>query len=149
MSLPPATAPHGRLIKRKLSIRPAFHETDMAGVIHNSVYFLWFEQGRLEIMQEVLSVADAMRLGVFMPVIENHCEYRRPARFGQSLLLITTHRIQPSYQGRLEFGHYLIQEKQPAAIALGRTCITLVDARTHRLIKDWDPEVWRRYQSIP
>jgi len=34
--------PRGRLIKRKLSIQPCFHQTDMMGVIHNSVYFLWF-----------------------------------------------------------------------------------------------------------
>jgi acyl-CoA thioester hydrolase len=148
VSLQPLTA-LGRLVKRKLAIRPAFHETDMAGVIHNSVYFLWFEQGRLEIMQEILPMPEALRLGIFTPVVENHCEYRRPARFGQSLLLITTHRVQPSYEGRLEFSHYLIQDRQRAALATGRTSITLVEAKSHRLIKNWDPEVWQRYQSLP
>jgi acyl-CoA thioester hydrolase len=138
----------GRLIKRKLPLQPAFHQTDMMGVIHNSVYFLWFEEGRLQIMLEVLSVAEALRLGVMMPVVENVCRYRKPVQFGDPLLLYTTHHLQPVYEGRLLFNHYLIHAKQKTAMATGHSVTTLVDARTKRLIKAWPDDLWRRYQAL-
>jgi acyl-CoA thioester hydrolase len=138
----------GRLIKRKLAIQPAFHETDMMGVIHNANYFLWFEQGRLQIMFEVLPLAEAIKLGVFMPVVENVCHYRKPVKFGMPLLLYTSHNIQPSYEGRLMFSHYLIHEKLRTPMAFGQTAMTLVDAQTNKLVKDWPAEIWRRYQLL-
>ena len=148
-ALQPSPTAQGRLIKRKLSIQPAFHETDMMGVIHNAVYFLWFEQGRLQIMLEVLPMEEAMALGVVMPVVENFCQYRKPAKFGQPLLLYTTHRVEPVYRGRLVFSHYLFHEKPRTALAFGHTITTLVEARTGRLIKDWPGQIWQRYQALP
>jgi acyl-CoA thioester hydrolase len=120
----------------------------MMGVIHNSVYFLWFEQGRLQILQEVLPVEEALGLGVAMPVVENVCHYRKPAKFGQPLLLYTTHHVQPVYEGRLAFHHYLIHEKRRTALAWGRTVITLVRLADGQLVKAWPEHVWRRYQAL-
>jgi acyl-CoA thioester hydrolase len=141
-------ASNGRLIKRKLYFQPAFHETDMMGVIHHSNYFLWFEQGRLEIMLEVLPLEQAMKLGLFMPVVENLCHYRKPVKFGMPLLLYTSHHLQTSYEGRLVFNHYLIHEKQRTPMAFGQTAMTLVEARTNKLVKEWPADVWQRYQAL-
>ena len=138
----------GRLIKRKRAIQPAFHETDMFGVIHNSNYFLWFEQGRLQILFDILPVEEAMKLGVFMPVVENICHYRKPVKFGMPLLLYTTHNLQAAYEGRLEFSHYLIHEKHRTAMAFGQTAVTMLNAQTNKLIKEWPAEIWRRYQAL-
>jgi acyl-CoA thioester hydrolase len=138
----------GRLIKRKLAIQPAFHETDMMGVIHNSVYFLWFEQGRLQIMLDVLPVEEAIALGVAMPVVENVCHYRKPVKFGQPLLLYTTHHLQPVYEGRMLFHHYLIHERRRTAMAWGRTVATLVSGVTGQLVKAWPEDIWKRYQDL-
>lgn len=139
----------GRLIKRRLSLQPEFHETDMMGVVHNANFFLWFERGRLAIMLEVLPVEEAMALGIFTPVVENFCQYRKPVKFGMPLLLYTSHRLQPAYEGRLVFNHYLIHEKSRAAMAFGRSALTLVEAHTNRLVKEWPAELWRRYQALP
>ena len=144
-------SPHsspGRLIKRKLSIQPEFHETDMMGVIHNANYLRWFERGRLQIMLEILPVEEAMKLGIFTPVVENLCHYRKPVKFGMPLLLYTTHHLQPAYEGRLVFSHYLMHEKLRAAMAFGQTAITLVDARTQKLVKEWPADLWPRYQAL-
>jgi acyl-CoA thioester hydrolase len=138
----------GRLIKRKRVIQPAFHETDMMGVIHNSNYFLWFEQGRLQIIFEVLPVEEAMKLGLLMPVVENICHYRKPVKFGMPLLLYTTHNIQSAYEGRLVFSHYLIHEKHRTAMAFGQTAVTMLSTQTNKLIKVWPAEIWRRYQAL-
>jgi acyl-CoA thioester hydrolase len=146
--LKPLPQSKGRLIKRKRVIQPAFHETDMMGVIHNSNYFLWFEQGRLQILFEVLTVEEAMKIGLLMPVVENICHYRKPVKFGMPLLLYTTHNIQSAYEGRLVFSHYLIHEKHRTAMAFGQTAVTMLSTQTNKLIKVWPAEIWRRYQAL-
>jgi acyl-CoA thioester hydrolase len=137
-----------RLIKRKMEIRPLFHQADMMGVIHNVEYFRWFEEGRLQIMFEILPMAEALDLGVGMPVVENYCCYKTPARFGDVLTLYTTHRVAAPYEGRLRFDHSLVNNKNKAEIACGYAVATLVDMSTMQLIKQWTAKLWERYQSL-
>jgi acyl-CoA thioester hydrolase len=143
-----AATSKGRLIKRKLLLTPAFHQTDMMGVIHNSVYFLWFEEGRMQVLLEILPLEEAIRLGAAIPVVENHCHYRKPVKFGMSLQLYTVHCVEPAYQGRLVFRHYLLHEKLRTEMAWGESVVTLVDHRTNQLIKTWPESVWQRYQAL-
>ena len=118
------------------------------GVVHNSVYFHWFEQGRLQILLEVLPLEEALELGLSTPVVQNTCHYRKWVTFGTPLLLYTTHHIQAVYEGRLVFNHYLMHEKNKTAMAFGQTVITLVDMRTQRLLKEWPENIWQRYQAL-
>jgi acyl-CoA thioester hydrolase len=144
----PIHQPRGRLIKRKLLIQPCFHQTDMMGVIHNSVYFHWFEEGRLQILLEVLPVEEALGLGLALPVVQNTCHYRKSIKFGCPLLLYTTHHIQPVYEGRLVFNHYLMHEQQKTAMAFGQSVTTLLDLHNERLVKEWPERLWQRYQLL-
>jgi len=121
----------------------------MMGVIHNSVYFLWFEEGRLQLMSEVLSLEEALELGVAMPVVQNTCHYRKWVKLGMPLVLYTTHHVQSAYEGRLVFNHYLMHEKQKTAMAFGQSVMTLLDMRTERLLREWPEKVWLRYQALP
>lgn len=145
----PTASANARVIKRKLPIRPLFHQTDMMGVIHNAVYLLWFEEGRLQIMTEVLPIAEALDLGVGTPVIENHCAYLKSVRYGDPLVLITSHVIQPVYAGRLVFEHSLVHEKFKTEMARGYSSITLVTMRDGQLVKTWPADLWNRYQQLP
>lgn len=141
--------PNGpRWIRRKLTIRPEFHQTDLMGVVHNSVHFLWFEEGRLQILFEILPLEEAMALGVAMPVVENLCHYHRPVRLGDPLVLHTSHRIQPTYEGRLAFEHSLVHEKTKVEMASGRAVMTLVEHQSHTLLREWPAHVWQRYQNL-
>jgi acyl-CoA thioester hydrolase len=137
-----------RTITRRLDLTPRFHQTDMMGVVHNAEYFLWFEEGRLQIMTCVIAVTEALKLGVITPVVENHCVYKTPARFGDKLTLVTTHNLLPAYEGRLRFDHHLVNRTTKVEIASGHTVITLVDATNMQLIKEWSTELWARYQAL-
>jgi len=136
------------LIKRKLIIRPLFHQVDMMGVVHNTQYFYWFEEGRLQIAIEVLPIAEAVRLGVAMPVVQNTCHYQKPVRFGDELVLYTTHRLQTEYQGRLTFEHSLVNVANKIEVARGETVTTLLDMKNNQLVKDWPADLWRRYRTL-
>jgi acyl-CoA thioester hydrolase len=135
-------------IKRRLHITPAFHQTDMMGVIHNAQYFLWFEDGRLAIMKEILSIEEAMGMGFITPVVENRCEYKRYVKFGDPLILFTTHELIAAYEGRLTFHHSLVHETTKLEMAAGTTAVTVVDRTTNRLVKDWPDDLWKKYQAL-
>jgi acyl-CoA thioester hydrolase len=136
------------VVKRRIRITPLFHQTDMMGVIHNAQYFLWFEEGRLAIMKEVLSIEEAMRLGFITPVVENRCEYKRSVKFGDPLILFTSHKLVSVYEGRLTFSHSLVHETSKQEMACGTTAVTIVDFKTNKLIKEWPDDLWKRYHSL-
>ena len=72
-------------------IVPRYVETDQAGVVHHSVYPVWFEIGRTELLRaNGLAYKDLEAAGFLFVVAELHVKYRRPARYDQPLLLETT-----------------------------------------------------------
>lgn len=137
-----------RLIRRKCAISPRFHQVDMMKVVHNAQYFFWFEEGRLQIASEVLPFEEAVRRGVVMPVIHNACHYKHSVRFGDELVLHTTHRIQSEYEGRLEFEHSLVNIATKVEAASGVTVTTLMNINSNQLIKHWPDDLWQRYQAL-
>ena len=142
----PAARP--RPIRRRLHLTPAFHQVDMMGVVHNVQYFYWFEQGRLQIMEELMSLEASLKLGVVMPVVENQCLYRKPVRYGDPLVLLTEHHCLSTWEGRLVFSHSLVHRKLKTEMACGRTTTTLIELATGRLVKQWPEDLWRRYQAL-
>jgi acyl-CoA thioester hydrolase len=120
----------------------------MMGVIHNSQYFLWFEEGRLEIMKEIISIEEAISRGFITPVIENKCEYKRYVKFGDPLILFTTHEKINVYEGRLIFFHSLVHQITKLEMASGYSAITIVDYKTGRLIKEWPQDLWKKYLEL-
>ena len=74
-----------------IDITPRYAETDKAGVIHHSVYPVWFEMGRTELLRiNGLAYKDLEEGGIFFVVAELSIKYRRPATYDQPLQLLTT-----------------------------------------------------------
>ena len=72
-------------------IRARFAETDAQGIIHNSVYLVWFELARVEYLERFTGGYQALReLGVEAIVTESHVRYREPARFDDRLVVRTS-----------------------------------------------------------
>ncbi|MEI6516485.1 MAG: thioesterase family protein [bacterium] len=138
----------GRRIVRKLLIEPEFHQVDIMGMVHNATYFYWFEKGRLEILWAILPFEEAVRLRLGLPVVRHVCNYRKAARFGDRLMLTTTHELQPRYEGRLVFRHSLMHETNKTEIAEAETTLTIMDMQDGQLVREFPAEVWARYQSL-
>ena len=137
-----------RIVKRKLAIWPQFYQTDMMGVVHNSEFFRWFEEGRLGLFDDILSFEEAMREGIALPVVRNVCDYLKPVRYGDRLVLTTTHEVRPEYGGRLSFRHSLANEDTKIEAAVGETVVTLVDMKTGRLIRELPGRIRERYLAL-
>ncbi len=84
---------------------PRYAETDKAGVVHHSVYPVWFEMGRTELLRaNGLAYTDLEQSGVLFVVAELFIKYRRPAMYDEKLQLethcsaVTASKVEHSYE---------------------------------------------------
>jgi acyl-CoA thioester hydrolase len=63
-------------------IRVIFGDTDQMGVVYYANYLRFFESARAEYWRNLgRSYKDLENWGIALPVIEAHCNYKRPARY--------------------------------------------------------------------
>jgi acyl-CoA thioester hydrolase len=87
-----------------IQVVPRYAETDQAGVVHHTVYPVWFEMGRTELLRaNGLTYSDLEKAGIYFVVAELTAKYRRPALYDETLDLttvctrITTARVEHTY----------------------------------------------------
>jgi acyl-CoA thioester hydrolase len=77
--------------KHQIIIVPRYAETDKGGVVHHSVYPVWFEMGRTELLRaNGVAYKDLEAAGVFFVVAQLNIKFRQPAQYDEQLLLETT-----------------------------------------------------------
>lgn len=77
--------------RHTITIVPRYAETDKGGVVHHSVYPVWFEMGRTELLRaNGVAYKDLEAAGVFFVVARLSIKYRRPALYDEQLRLQTT-----------------------------------------------------------
>jgi acyl-CoA thioester hydrolase len=87
MEFPEKTTVHSCTI----TIQPRYSETDQGGVVHHSVFPVYFEMGRTELLRaNGLAYKDLEASGVFFVIAELQVKYRRPAFYDEKLDLLTT-----------------------------------------------------------
>lgn len=65
------------------SIDVPFHDCDPLGVVWHGRYFEYFELARTELMRSIsLDVEEIRALGYMMFVVDSHCRWMRPLRYG-------------------------------------------------------------------
>jgi acyl-CoA thioester hydrolase len=110
-------------------VRARFAETDAQGVVHNSVYLVWFEIARIAYLEEYAGGYPALReTGLESFVLESHVRYRQPAHFDDRLR-IHTH-VGELRGARFRFDYEVRRDGE--LIADGWTAHACVDAETLR-----------------
>lgn len=109
----------------QIDIRVRYAETDAMGYLHHAQYFVYFEQGRTELLrQNGVRYRDMEERGIFYVVARLECRYRAPARYDDELTLTTTTermtpvRVDHSY--RLTRGDVLLTEGRSTLVSVGR-----------------------------
>ena len=81
---------HLNIQSHKINIVPRYAETDKGGVVHHSVYPVWFEMGRTELLRaNGVAYKDLEAAGVFFVVAQLNIKFRRPAQYDEQLVLET------------------------------------------------------------
>lgn len=72
-------------------IRVLYGDTDAMGQAYYGNYLKWFEAGRSEWFRaQGMSYRELEGKGVFLPVVEAHCSYKKPAFYDDILLIATS-----------------------------------------------------------
>ena len=110
-----------------ITIAPRYAETDKGGVVHHSVYPVWFEMGRTELLRaDGIAYRDLEARGIFFVVAEMRIKFRRPAFYDEELLLETTcSNITP---GKVEHTYRLTRRSTGLLLAEGSSVLACVNA---------------------
>ena len=77
--------------KHTARVEVRYAETDQMGIVHHSVYAVWFEQARTEYFREAGgSYADMEAEGFAAPVLELNVRFRQPTHYGEFVDIETT-----------------------------------------------------------
>lgn len=102
------------------TLRVRYADTDQMGVVYYANYFVWFEVARTDLLRSLgWTYRDMEHAGVILPVIEAHCEYRRPARYDDEVDIYTEGRLTSPI--RLEFAYAVTVSGVSGVVASGVT----------------------------
>jgi len=106
-----------------------FAETDSQGIVHNSVYLVWFEVARVAYLERYAGGYPALReRGIEALVLEAHVRYLRPARFADPIRIHA--RCGEVRGARFRYDYAL--ERGGELVADGWSAHAIVDGRTLR-----------------
>lgn len=118
-------------------VRVRYAETDKMGVVYYANYLAWFEVGRCEWLRATgASYRELEEQGTVLPVIEAHCQYRRPLRYDDEVEIRTRGTLLSP--ARLRFDYEVVPSGAGEASAVGWTEHCAVDrsGRPRRLSPD-------------
>jgi acyl-CoA thioester hydrolase len=116
------------------TLRVRYAETDRMGVVYYANYLVWFEVARADLLRSSgWTYREMEESGVLLPVIEAHCEYRRPARYDDAVDIRTTGALLSPV--RLQFNYEVTVNggQEVAAAGWTRHAATDRDGRPRRL----------------
>ncbi len=118
--------------------RVEYYDTDKMGVVHNSVYYLYFEKGRTETMRHLgFPYNEIEKRGIIMPLIEQYCKYISPCFYDDVLIIRTFIEEEPSI--RFNFRYEIYKKEGNILVAQGYNSLAFVDINTNRpkRIPEW------------
>lgn len=114
--------------RHTITIVPRYAETDKGGVVHHSVYPVWFEMGRTELLRaNGIAYKDLEAIGICFVVAEMHIKYRRPALYDEKLELETT--CTAVTAGKVEHTYKLTRCSDRVLLAEGNSILACVNGR--------------------
>lgn len=109
-----------------ISIVPRYAETDKAGVVHHSIYPVWFEMGRTELLRaNGIAYKDLEEAGVSFVVASLCIQYRQPAMYDEKLQLET--HCTAVTAGKVEHSYRLTRSSDGVLLAEGSTVLAHVN----------------------
>ena len=109
-----------------------FNEADPLGIVWHGHYLRYFEDGREDFGKTYgLSYLDFYQQGIAVPVVSVDCQYKKPLRYGDHMIIETTC-VQVT-SAKLRFEYKIFDAATRSLAALGSTIQVFVDAKTFEL----------------
>lgn len=130
----------------KITVRYA--ETDQMGIVHHSVYPIWYEAARTEAIKKIgITYSNLERNGVMLPLIELNVKYILPAEYEDVLTIhVEIAKLTPA---RIVFNYQVLKEGMEKPINTGSTIHAWVgkDLKPINLKKQY-PEIFEKVSQL-
>ena len=125
-----------------------YYETDQMSIVHHSNYIRWFEEARLDQLDQLgVSYRDLENRGIIIPVVDISCKYLVSARYADELEILP---ILTQYTGVRMCYRYEVRLKTTGQLlAEGTSTHCFLDS-SHKPIslKRRDPELHQLLQTL-
>ncbi len=125
-----------------------YYETDQMTIVHHSNYIRWFEEARLDALEQLGIFYSEMEQGGFMiPVLDVSCQYIKTVRYGDTVeirLKLT------NFTGlKFDFSYEIYDQKNGELVTTGTSshCILNSDFRPVRLKREY-PEIYKIFKEL-
>jgi len=125
-----------------------YYETDRMQVVHHSNYIRFLEECRMDFMKQIdLDYNFMEKHGVMIPVLSVECDYRTPARFGDTICIVP--KLEKFSRVKFEMTYQIYSEDFSVLHNNARTshCFVDKDFKLIRLQKDY-PHVYETFKNL-
>lgn len=109
-----------KIMISETQITVRYAETDQMGIVHHSVYPIWYEAARTEAIKKIGITYSALeKNGIMTPLVELNCKYILPAEY-EDVLRITVE-ISKLTPARIVFNYQVFKKGIEKPINTGST----------------------------
>jgi len=113
-------------MQHEIDIEVRYYETDGQGIVHHANYFQYFELARVQMLKaHGYDYADLEREGIFLVVHSIGCRYMLPAKFGDTLRLLSV--VERATPARLDHSYRVFRDD--SLLAEGQSTLACVDSK--------------------
>jgi len=97
-----------------------YYETDQMGIIHHSNYIRWFEEARVDFMEQInFSYQKVNEYGIDFALLDVFCEYKSMVRFGDMTYIQVS--LSELTEMKLTINYEITEEKSGKVCTTGST----------------------------
>jgi len=126
-----------------------FNEADPLGIVWHGHYLRYFEDGREAFgILHGISYLDCYKHGLAVPVVSVACNYKKPLRYGDTVLVETSY--VNTTAAKLIFDYRVFEAQEKTLVASGSSVQVFVDAKNFELQLTLPPffEDWKKKHNL-
>lgn len=133
----------------EIEVTVRYAETDKMGITHHSVYPIWFELARTEMIKNIgITYTKMEEEGIMLPLSELSCKYMLPSTYEDVLKIrVSISKLTPA---RIDFNYEVYKEGIEKPIATGKTEHAWADSKTLKPLnfKKHFPEYYEKIEKL-
>lgn len=125
-----------------------YYETDQMKIVHHSNYIRWFEEARIDYLNQVgLTYFKLEEMGIISPVLEVTCEYKVMTRFGETVKIIP---IMETFTGvKFSVSYQVIDSVTGELKALGKSKHCFINEQGYPIhLKKTHPDIYDKFIQL-
>lgn len=120
------------MLQHQTEVVVRFNEADPLGIVWHGHYIRYFEDGREGFGNKYgIGYLDFYREGFAVPVVSVQCDYKKPLRYGESVIVECTYIDTPA--AKLHFTYRVLEATTKKLVASGSSVQVFVDVKTFQL----------------